>query len=75
MKTGALIFAGFFVAVGGFLVGMEVGWRARDAEPDKIITLTKTCTAEREPTRFTCDADERKHYRRVCLTRIGAELK
>jgi hypothetical protein len=70
MKTGALIFAGFFVAVGGFLVGMEVGWRSRDAEPDKIITLTKACPqAQQFSPRWDCGATEARTYCATCLRR------
>lgn len=68
MKLGALIFAGFFIFIGGLLAGMEVGWRQRDA--DKIVYLTKTCPAqERMTPRWDCGTAEAKTYCTTCLRR------
>lgn len=69
MKTGALIFAGFFVFVGGLLAGMEIGWRQRDSEPEKIVYLTKTCPAKQQPV-WACDAVELREYRNTCFNRL-----
>jgi hypothetical protein len=66
----AAIFAAFFCCVASFLGGIEVGWRQREAEPDKILTLTRTCP---QPTHFKpawdCGVTEAKEYCRACVRR------
>jgi hypothetical protein len=70
MKAGALIFGGFFVLIGGIVMGMEIGYRQRDALPDKILAVTKACPRPDAPAvRWQCDAVERREYLNVCLKR------
>lgn len=64
----ALIFAGFFCAVGGVLIGMEIGWRQREAEPDKIVTIERTCQA---PSFNARCAEEAAKYHKSCAKKLG----
>lgn len=57
-------------------IGDSSGYaRGYNLGKSQATVLQRACPApERQPTRFTCDTAERKHYRDVCLARIKGEI-
>ncbi len=68
MKTAIFGLCIWTLAV--LFVGLEIGWRQREALPDKIVTLQRTC---QPPPQFKpawdCGATEAKSYCSTCLRR------
>jgi hypothetical protein len=64
-----LLFAGFFCVVGGIVAGMEIGFRQRDAMPDKVVTLTKACPVRAEGYHILACTMGESDYRNICRAR------
>lgn len=70
MKRGAVIFGILMFGLMCLFAGLEIGWRQRDAQPEKIVYLTKTCPNPQQfAPRWDCSATEARAYCTTCLRR------